>query len=90
MAEVKEAGDQVLYHAAAKSLQSCPTLSDPMDYSPPVSSIHGIFQARYWSGVPLPSPVLYHSSSVFLNKIGRSQECLKERKKIVMRNWEGL
>ena len=26
--------------------QSCPTLSDPMDYSPPVSSIHGIFQAR--------------------------------------------
>ena len=26
--------------------QSCPTLSDPMDYSPPGSSIHGIFQAR--------------------------------------------
>ena len=33
---------------------SCPTLSDPMDYSLPGSSIHGIFQ--YWSGVPLPSP----------------------------------
>ena len=32
--------------AAAKSLQSCPTLSDPMDCSPPDSSIHGIFQAR--------------------------------------------
>ena len=32
--------------AAAKSLQSCPTLSDPMDGSPPGSSIHGIFQAR--------------------------------------------
>ena len=32
--------------AAAKSLQSCPTLSDPMDCSPPGSSIHGIFQAR--------------------------------------------
>ena len=27
-------------------VQSCPTLSDPMDYSPPGSSIHGIFQAR--------------------------------------------
>ena len=26
--------------------QSCPTLSNPMDYSPPGSSIHGIFQAR--------------------------------------------
>ena len=32
--------------AAAKSLQSCPTLCDPMDCSPPGSSIHGIFQAR--------------------------------------------
>ena len=36
--------------------QSCPTLSDPMDCSLPGSSIHGIFQAKYWSGVPLPSP----------------------------------
>ena len=26
--------------------QSCPTLSDPMDYSLPGSSIHGIFQTR--------------------------------------------
>jgi len=26
--------------------QSCPTLSDPMDYSLPGSSIHGLFQAR--------------------------------------------
>ena len=26
--------------------QSCPTLSDPMDYSLPGSSAHGIFQAR--------------------------------------------
>ena len=25
---------------------SCPTLSDPMDYSLPGSSVHGIFQAR--------------------------------------------
>ena len=29
-----------------KVTQSCPTLSDPMDCSPPGSSIHGIFQAR--------------------------------------------
>ena len=32
--------------AAAKSLQSCLTLCDPIDGSPPGSSIHGIFQAR--------------------------------------------
>ena len=32
--------------AAAKSLQSCPTLCDPMDCSLPGSSVHGLFQAR--------------------------------------------
>ena len=32
--------------AAAKLLQSCPTLRGPMDCSPPGSSLHGIFQAR--------------------------------------------
>ena len=92
--------------AAAKSLQSCPTLCDPIDGSPPGSAIPGILQARalewvaisfsnawkwkvkvkllshvrllatpwtaahqappsmgfsgqeYWSGVPLPSPII--------------------------------
>ena len=29
-----------------KIAQSCPTLGDPMDCSPPGSSVHGIFQAR--------------------------------------------
>ena len=32
--------------AAAKSLQSCPTLSNPMDGSPPGSPVPGILQAR--------------------------------------------
>ena len=32
--------------AAAKSLQSCPTLCDPIDGSPPSSTIPGILQAR--------------------------------------------
>ena len=32
--------------AAAKSLQSCPTLCDPIDGSQPGSTVHGIFQAR--------------------------------------------
>ena len=36
--------------------QSCPTLCDPVDYSLPGFSIHGILQARIWSGLPFPSP----------------------------------
>ena len=32
--------------AGAKSLQSCPTLCDPIDGSPPGSPIPGILQAR--------------------------------------------
>ena len=32
----------------AKSLQSYPTLCDPMGCSPLGSSVHGILQARYW------------------------------------------
>ena len=32
--------------AAAKSLQSCPTMCDPIDGSPPGSSVPGILQAR--------------------------------------------
>ena len=105
--------------AAAKSLQSCPTLCDPIDGSPPGSAIPGILQARtlewvaisfssawkwkvkgkslsrvqlfvtpwtaayqappsmgfsrqeYWSGVPLPSPIicLYTSNKQFKNSI---------------------
>ena len=41
--------------AAAKSLQSCPTLSDPTDSSLPGSSVHGIFQARVleWGAVQI-------------------------------------
>ena len=43
----------------SEAAQSCPTLSDPMDCSPPGSSVHGIFQQEYWSGVPLPSPEVH-------------------------------
>ena len=43
--------------AAAKSLQPCPTLWDPIDGSPPGSPISGILQAKHWSGLPFPSPM---------------------------------
>ena len=39
--------------AAAKSLQSCPTLCDPIDGSPPGSPVPGILQARTWEWVAI-------------------------------------
>ena len=32
------------------------TLCDPMDCSPPGSSVHGLSRQEKWSGVPFPSP----------------------------------
>ena len=101
----------IITAAAAKSLQSCPTLCDPIDGNPPGSPVPGILQARtlewvaisfsnawkwkvkvkslsrvqlsatpstaafqappamgfsrqeYWSGVPLPSPIIKTKNS---------------------------
>ena len=41
--------------AAAKSLQLCLTLCDPIDSSPPGSSVHGIIQARTLEWVAISS-----------------------------------
>ena len=41
--------------AAAALLQSCPTLCDPMDCSPPGSSVPGILQARILEWVAISS-----------------------------------
>ena len=55
----------------AKLLQSCLTLCDPMDCSPPVSSVHGILQARIlgWvaksSSRDLPNPGIKPETPVF-------------------------
>ena len=40
--------------------QSCPTLSDPMDYRLPGSSVHGIFQARVleWGAIAFKELIL--------------------------------
>ena len=43
--------------AAAKSLQSCPTLCDPTDGSPPGSPSLGFSRQEHWSGLPFPSPM---------------------------------
>ena len=44
-----------IYICAYISLWSSPTLSDPLDYSLPGSSVHGILQARIPEWVALPS-----------------------------------
>ena len=42
---------------AAKLLQSCLTLCDPIDGSPPGSAVPGILQARTLDGLPFPDKV---------------------------------
>ena len=46
--------------------QSCPTLSDPMDYSPPGPLSMGFSRQQYWSGVPLPSLTLQEQKALIL------------------------
>ena len=47
--------------AAAKLLQSCPTLCNPIDGSPAGSPVPGILQERTlegsWNGLPFPFPM---------------------------------
>ena len=45
-ADTKGQGSDAAAAAAAKSLQSCPTLCDPIDGSPPGSRVPGTLQAR--------------------------------------------
>ena len=45
------------FAAAAKALQSCPTLCDPIDGSPPGSPVPGILQARTLEWITIPSPM---------------------------------
>ena len=58
--------------AAAKSLQSCPTLCDPMDGSPPGSSVRGIFQARVLEWVA----IAFSTVDMSLSKL---REIVKDR-----------
>ena len=51
--------------AAAKSLQSCPTPSNPMDCSLSGSSVHGIFQARVleWGAIAFSLSFLSYTAN---------------------------
>ena len=56
--------NKFLKFAAAKSLQSCLTLCNPIDGSPPGSSLPGILQARILEWVTIPSPMHESDSEV--------------------------
>ena len=51
------AASNVTTHAAVVLVAKlCPTLCDPMNCTSPGSSVPGVSQARYWSGLLFPSP----------------------------------
>ena len=54
--------------------QSCPTLCNPMDCSPPGSSAMGFSRQEYWSGEPSPSPPV-------INKETQKRTCGKENER---------
>ena len=55
--------------AAAKSLQLCPTLCDPIDGSPPGSPVPGILQARTLEWVAISFSVLISQARVQYEKL---------------------
>ena len=56
--------------------QLCLTLCDPMDCSPPGSSVHGILQQEYWSGLPLPTLILVYFNDI----LNTTEQCYAQPK----------
>ena len=68
--------------AAAKSLQSCPTLCDPTDSSPPGSLVPGILQARTLEWV-----AIWHDNKMQRGNLDRIQDQEKGIKGIIGNIW---
>ena len=71
--------------------QSCPTLSDPMNCSPPGSSIHGIFQARVleWGVIAFPEEkprVTEKFGLIVQNESGQRQKNFCQENALVIAN----
>ena len=51
--------------------QLCPTPSDPMDFSPPGSSVHGIFQVRVleWGAIAISMPTGIFSKIILFQQL---------------------
>ena len=65
--------------AAAKSLQSCPTLCDPRDGSPPGSPVPGIFQARVleWGAIAFSSKIGHLHLNIFSEYVSAAAAAAK-------------
>ena len=72
--------------------QSCPTLSGPVDCSPPGSSVHGFSRQEYWSGVPSPSvthvPAIVNSAAV--NSVERVSFSVTLSSRVNVQYWDLL
>ena len=73
----------------AKSLQSCPTLCNPMDCSPPGSSLHGILQARALERGAIAFSVLY-STGNYIQFLGINHNGKEYKKNVYMCVTESL
>ena len=51
---------------AAKSLQSCPTLCDPIDSRPPGSLTLGFSRQKHWSGLPFGNAMKGEKVIIFM------------------------
>ena len=68
-----------MHESESEVTQSCPTLSDPMDCSPPGSPVHGIFQARVleWGAIAFSK---CHIGSLNYNEESSNLEYDNQRK----------
>ena len=69
--------------AAAKSLQSCPTLCDPIDSSPPGSPVPGILQARTLELVAISFSIVPATFAL----LGKTSEMVNAVGKWGLRGW---
>ena len=73
----------------SEDVQSCPTLSDPMDCSLPGSSVHGILQARVleWGAIAFSAPNLWNTvKAVLRGKYIAIQAYLKKQEQSQINN----
>ena len=63
--------------------QSCLTLCSSVDYSPPGSSVHGIFQAKNSSGLSFPSPGYLPNPGLKLRSLALPADSLPSEPSII-------
>ena len=86
LAQIQPTASQRKVAATAKSLQSCPSLCDPIDGSPPGIPVPGILQTRTLEWVAIsfskrkvepPLKLLMAPLAIILQNVFRGQECVR-------------